>query len=115
MATSGTADALRNNDIDVHVLPKLHEGRPNIVDLMKDGKVSLLINTPSGKDTKEDELKIRSNAILYNIALITTVSGAQATVNGIENLIKRPKMSVKPLQEYHAKSKTPPILKDGRR
>ncbi len=105
MSTSGTADALRSNDIDVQVLPKLNEGRPNIIDLMKDGKISLLINTPSGKHTKEDELQIRSHAILYNIALVTTVSGAQATVNGIENLIKKPKMSVAPLQEYHAKGK----------
>jgi len=104
MATSGTAEALKNNDIDVQVLPKLHEARPNIIDLMKDGKVALLINTPSGKETKEDELKIRSQAILHNIALVTTVSGAQATVNGIENLIKKPRMSVTSLQEYHKKS-----------
>jgi carbamoyl-phosphate synthase large subunit len=104
MATSGTADALKNNDIDVQVLPKLHEGRPNIIDLIKDGKVSLIINTPAGKATKEDELKIRSNAILYNVPLITTVSGAQASVNGIENLIKHPKVSVTSLQEYHKKN-----------
>ena len=101
MATSGTADALKNNDIDVHVLPKLLEGRPNIIDLIKDGKVALIINTPSGKFTKEDEMKIRSHAILYNVPLITTISGAQASVNGIENLIKRPKVTVKSLQEYH--------------
>ncbi|MBI5124288.1 MAG: carbamoyl phosphate synthase large subunit, partial [Candidatus Omnitrophica bacterium] len=103
MATSGTADALKSNDIDIQVLPKLHEGRPNILDLIKDGKVALLINTPAGKATKEDELKIRSHAILYNVPLITTVSGAQASVNGIENLIKKPKISVTSLQEYHKK------------
>ena len=103
VATSGTAEALKSNDIDVQVLPKLHEGRPNAIDLLKDGKISLIINTPSGKTTKEDEMKIRSLAILYNIPLITTVSGAQASVNGIENLIKRPKISVKSLQEYHKK------------
>ena len=105
MATSGTADALKSNDIDVQVLPKLHEGRPNIIDMMKDGKIALIINTPAGKTTKEDEVKIRSQAILHNVPLITTVSGAQATVNGIEHLIKRPKISVKPLQEYHKKAK----------
>jgi carbamoyl-phosphate synthase large subunit len=103
LATSGTADALKNNDIDVKVLPKLHEGRPNIIDLIKDNRVSLIINTPAGKSTKEDEVKIRAGAILYNIPLITTVSGAQASVNGIENLIRRPKISVKSLQEYHRK------------
>ncbi len=101
VATSGTAEALKSNDIDVQILPKLHEGRPNAIDLLKDGKISLIINTPSGKATKEDEMKIRSLAILFNIPLITTISGAQASVNGIENLIKKPKISVKSLQEYH--------------
>ena len=101
VATSGTAEALESNDIDVQVLPKLHEGRPNAIDLLKDGKIALIINTPSGRATKEDEMKIRSLAILHNIPLITTVSGAQASVNGIENLIKKPKISVKSLQEYH--------------
>ncbi len=101
MATPGTAAALKSNDIDVKVLPKIQDGRPNIIDLMKDQKVDLIINTPSGKATREDEVKIRSSAILYNVPLVTTISGAQATVNGIENLIKKPKMSVMSLQEYH--------------
>ncbi len=101
MATSGTADTLVRNDIEVEILPKLQEGRPNIIDLIKDDKVDLIINTPAGKATKEDEAKIRSQAILYSVPLITTVAGAQASVNGIENLIKRPEMSVKSLQEYH--------------
>lgn len=105
MATSGTADALRSNDIDVQILPKLDEGRPNIIDLMKDGKIDLIINTPAGKATKEDEVKIRSHAISYNVPLITTISGAQASVNGIENLIKKPKISVTSLQDYHKKIK----------
>ncbi|MBN1526837.1 MAG: carbamoyl-phosphate synthase large subunit [Candidatus Omnitrophica bacterium] len=104
-ATSGTADALSSNDIEVKMLPKLGEGRPNIIDLIKDGKVDMIINTPAGKMTKEDETKIRSHAILYNVPLITTVSGAQASVNGIENLIKKPHMNVKSLQEYHKKIK----------
>jgi len=101
MATFGTADALVKNDIEVETLPKLHEGRPNIIDLIKDGKVDLIINTPAGKVTKEDEAKIRAQAILYSVPLITTIAGAQASVNGIENLIKRPEISVKSLQEYH--------------
>jgi carbamoyl-phosphate synthase large subunit len=102
MATSGTAIALRNNSIDARILPKLHEGiRPNIIDLIKDGKVDLVINTPAGKATKGDETKIRSYTILYNVPLITTIAGAQASVNGIENLIKNPQMGVKSIQEYH--------------
>ncbi|KPK42288.1 MAG: carbamoyl phosphate synthase large subunit [Omnitrophica WOR_2 bacterium SM23_29] len=102
LATSGTADALRSSDIEVRVLPKLHEGeRPNVIDLIRDGKIDLIINTPAGKATKEDETKIRTYAILYGVPLITTVAGAQASVNGIENLIKRPKIHVKSIHEYH--------------
>ncbi|MDH7498764.1 MAG: carbamoyl-phosphate synthase large subunit [candidate division NC10 bacterium] len=101
LSTSGTAHALLQNDIEVKVLPKLHEGRPNIIDLIKDGKADLIINTPAGKATKEDESKIRSIALLYSVPLITTIAGAQASVNGIENLIKKPQMSIKSLQEYH--------------
>jgi len=101
LSTSGTAHALLQNDIEVKNLPKLHEGRPNIIDFIKDGGVDLIINTPAGKATKEDEAKIRSHAILYSVPLITTIAGAQASVNGIENLIKRPQMKIKSLQQYH--------------
>ena len=101
MATSGTAEALTHNDIEVEMLPKIHEGRPNIIDFIKDRNVDLIINTPSGKATKEDEVRIRSHAILYNVPLITTISGAQASVNGIDNLIRKTHTSVKPLQDYH--------------
>ncbi len=101
LATIGTADVLKNNGIEIETLPKLYEGiRPNIIDLIKDGKIDLMINTPAGKATKEDETKIRSHTILYNVPLITTIAGAQASVNGIEDLIKNPKMDVKSLQEY---------------
>ena len=103
MATSGTANTLNRNGIEAEGLPKLHEGRPNIVDFIKDGKVDLIINTPAGKATKEDETKIRAQAILYSVPLITTIAGAQASVNGIENLIKKPKMHVESLQSYHKK------------
>ena len=101
LATSGTANVLVKNDIEAKVLPKLHEGRPNIIDLIKDGKVGLMINTPAGKATKVDETKIRSHAILDGVPLITTIAGAEATVNGIENLIRRKRISVKSLQKYH--------------
>jgi carbamoyl-phosphate synthase large subunit len=99
-ATSGTASALEKNGIEVKVLNKIAEGRPNIVDLMKDGKIQLVINTPSGRIPREDEVKIRSAVILYNIPYTTTISGAQATVNGIEALLKKG-LEVKSLQKYH--------------
>ncbi|MCK9604286.1 MAG: carbamoyl-phosphate synthase large subunit [Candidatus Omnitrophica bacterium] len=103
-ATSGTAAVLEKNKIRVHVLPKIAEGRPNILDLMKDGKIQMVINTPTGRIPREDEIKIRSQVILYNIPYTTTISGAQATVNGIEILLKE-ELKVKSLQEYHKKAR----------
>jgi carbamoyl-phosphate synthase large subunit len=103
-ATRGTAAALKKNGIKVSVLLKIAEGRPNVVDLMKDGKIQLVINTPTGRIPREDEVKIRSQVILYNIPYTTTISGAQATVNGIEALIKK-ELGVRALQEYHKKTK----------
>ena len=75
----------------------------NIIDYIKDGKVRLAINTPAGKATKEDETKIRSNAILHGVPLITTVAGARASVGAIEELLKDTGISVKSLQQYHHK------------
>jgi len=99
-ASSGTASVLEQNNIPAKVLPKITEGRPNILDLMKDGKIQMVINTPSGRIPRQDEVKIRSQVILYNIPYTTTIFGAQATVNGIEMFMKKD-LSVKSLQEYH--------------
>lgn len=101
-STSGTAAVLKKNKVKVAVLPRISEGRPNVLDLMKDGKVQLVINTPSGRIPRQDEVKIRSQVVLYNIPYTTTISGAQATVSGIEALIKK-ELGVKALQEYHKK------------
>ena len=99
-ATSGTARALKENGIKVKILHKIAQGSPNVLDLMKKGKLQLAINTPTGRIPRQDEVKIRSHVILYNIPYTTTISGAQATLKGIEILIKK-KLSVKSLQEYH--------------
>ena len=103
-ATAGTASALEKSGIQVRVLPKLAEGRPNVLDLMKDGKIQLVINTPSGRVPRQDEVKIRAHVVLYKIPYTTTISGAQATVNGIEALLKQ-ELTVTPLQEYNRKVK----------
>ena len=99
-ATSGTHRVLMQNDLEVEVVSKLKEKRPHIIDMIKNGQLHLIINTPMGKITKKDETSIRSTAILHNIPLVTTIAGAEATVSGIEALIKKG-MSVKCLQEYH--------------
>ena len=103
-ATSGTASALKKNGISVKVLSKIAEGSPNVLDLMKDGKIQLVINTPSGRIPRQDEVKIRSHVITYNVPYTTTIAGAQASINGIEALLKKG-LEVKPLQEYHKKLK----------
>jgi len=100
VATKGTAKVLTNNGIPVQTVFKVGEGRPDIVDRMKNGEVKLVINTPSGKKPKADEVAIRSQAVAHNIPIITTLSGAEAVVNGIESLLKKG-MSVKSIQEYH--------------
>ena len=99
VATRGTAKALARNDIPVTQVLKVSQGRPNIVDMMKNGEVDLIINTPGGKGTKPDGLAIRSNAVALKIPLITTVAGAYAAVNGIEAL-KKKGIQVKTIQEY---------------
>lgn len=101
LATKGTARVLEKNGIEVTTVQKVHEGRPNVVDLMKNKEIHLLINTPSGKKPKTDQVSIRAYAVMNNIPIITTVSGAQAAVNGIESLIKK-QVTVRSLQEYQS-------------
>jgi len=99
-ATEGTAKVLAKKKIAVKTLRKINDGSPNILDMMKGGSVQLVINTPTGRIPRQDEVKIRSQVILYNIPYTTTISGAQATLNGISVLLKN-KLSVKSLQDYH--------------
>ncbi len=105
VATEGTSKILRNNGLDVQQLYKIKEGRPNILDLMINQEISLIINTPSGKKTRQDEAKIRSTGVAKNILCITTISGANAVINGIEALLKKG-LTVTPIQEYHKKNKS---------
>jgi len=100
VATKGTAKVLAKNGIPVQTVFKVGEGRPDIVDRIKNGEIDLVINTPSGKKPKADEVAIRSQSVAHNIPCITTLSGASAAVNGIESLLKRG-ISVKSIQEYH--------------
>jgi len=100
VATKGTAKVLKKNGLDVEIVGKVYEERPNILDYISDGKINLIINTPSGRIPRADEVKIRSTAIMRGVPCITTISGAQASVNAIEVLLKKD-LDVKPLQAYH--------------
>jgi carbamoyl-phosphate synthase large subunit len=83
IATRGTAAALNRAGIEVESVYKVNEGRPNIVDLIKTGKVNLVINTPLGRESFYDEKSIRRAAVRYNVPCITTLSAANAAARGI--------------------------------
>ncbi|MCK9274256.1 MAG: carbamoyl-phosphate synthase large subunit [Syntrophales bacterium] len=103
LSTPGTADLFTANGIEVTKLPKLDEGRPNILDYIKNRTVALLINTPSGPKPRRDEVRIRGSAIDHNIPLVTTISAARAMVNAI-GALKRGSCTVRSLQEIYRKS-----------
>jgi len=100
MATSGTAAVLEKAGLKVQRVPKLLEGRPNVIDLLKNKEIQLVINTPSGAAPREDEVKIRTTAIYTGTPIMTTLSGAKAAALGIAAL-KKSGYGVKTLQEYH--------------
>jgi carbamoyl-phosphate synthase large subunit len=99
-ATKGTGKVLANNGIDVTFVNKVSEGRPHVVDMIKNGGIQFIINTPSGRNPKMDEVAIRSGAVQYKIPYTTTLSGAQAVVNAIE-VMQRGTLKVRALQDYY--------------
>jgi carbamoyl-phosphate synthase large subunit len=101
ISTSGTAEALSRAKIKVNKVFKIHEGRPNVLDRIKNGDINFIINTPSGKIPREHEVVIRNAALAAKIPIMTTVRAALASANGIRSLQKR-KVQVRSLQEYHA-------------
>jgi len=100
-STSGTATALENAGVAVKRLFKLNEGRPNVLDMLKNDDVALIINTPSGHVARQDEVRIRTTALYQRVPVMTTLAAAQATLRAIRSL-KTKTLGVKSLQEYHA-------------
>ena len=107
IATRGTAEHLRNKGIEVGVVNKVTEGRPHIVDLIKNKEISFVINTVTGAQAQKDSFSIRESALQYRVPFTTTLSGANAVVNAIEKLMKG-KIHIKPLHEYHRSEKSLP-------
>lgn len=99
-ATAGTYGAIRASGIELDRINKVSEGRPNILDSMKNREIALVINTPSGEAPRSDGALIRSCAITHGIPCITTVQAAWAVVEGITAL-KQSDYTVRALQEYH--------------
>ncbi|MGV8074613.1 MAG: carbamoyl-phosphate synthase large subunit [Syntrophobacteraceae bacterium] len=100
-ATRGTQQFLTQNGIPCDVIDKMHEGRPHIVDAIKNGEIRLVINTPAGKRSAYDDSYIRKAAIKYKVPYITTTAAAIAAARGIE-ASRRDGGSCKSLQAYHA-------------
>jgi len=100
VATSGTAAILEKAGLKVQRILKLLEGRPNVIDLLKNKEIQLVINTPAGQSPREDEVKIRTTAVYTNTPIMTTLSGAKAAALGIAAL-KKSGYAVKTVQEYH--------------
>jgi carbamoyl-phosphate synthase large subunit len=103
IATQGTAHALQQAHIPCQQVFKLTEGRPNILDMLKNGDIQLIINTPAGQKAREDEIKIRTTALHAKVPVMTTLAAAQATAEAIEAL-KRIPIRIQALQDYHSKS-----------
>jgi carbamoyl-phosphate synthase large subunit len=100
VATSGTANVLEKAGLKVQRVQKLLEGRPNVIDLLKNKEIQFVINTPSGAAPREDEVKIRTTAVYTGTPIATTLSGAKAAALGIAAL-KKSGYAVKTIQEYH--------------
>ena len=102
VATSGTARFLSGHGIKAESILKVYEGRPHVVDYIKNGRIDLVINTASGhgKNTAKDSITLRQAALLYGIPYATTVAGAKAIAQAISEL-KRNGLTVKSLQEYY--------------
>ncbi|HSM82716.1 MAG TPA: carbamoyl-phosphate synthase large subunit [Nodosilinea sp.] len=99
IATSGTRKALMDEGLTVDLILKVHEGRPNIEDAIKNSEIQLIINTPAGSTAIEDDRSIRRTALAYKVPIITTIAGAKATTAAIGSLQQHP-LEVKSLQEY---------------
>ncbi len=100
MATRGTAKHLSDNGLKVEVVNKVQEGRPHIVDAIKNRAVSFVVNTVSGTKAKQDSASIRQSALQYGVPYTTTMAGARAMAEAV-TMLNAGKLSVKSLQEYH--------------
>ena len=99
VSTSGTAKTLADSGVAVRRIAKISEGRPNAVDMIKNGQIQLVINTPSGLIPRRDENIIRGAVYAHNVCIMTTIMAARAAIDGIRALKSRP-LDVRPIQDY---------------
>ena len=101
IATGGTHETLSEAGIESEFIKKLHEGRPNILDLITNGNIDLIINSPVGKDSVHDDSYLRKAAIKARVPYMTTIAAARATAKGILYVQKNGNADVKSLQQLH--------------
>ncbi|MDE0820851.1 MAG: carbamoyl-phosphate synthase large subunit, partial [Opitutales bacterium] len=100
-STSGTTAVLEENGVEVSPLFRIGEGRPTVIDMLKNDKIDMIVNTPAGQLPRKHENAIRTEAVLRNVCIMTSMTSAQAAVNGIRALKENP-LEVKCLQQYAA-------------
>ena len=105
IATETTCKLINEAGIPAEKVNKLQEGRPNILDLITNGKIDLIVNSPVGKDSIHDDSYLRKSAIKAKIPYMTTIAAAKATAKGIHNVKKYGQDEVKSLQELHSEIK----------
>ena len=101
IASDHTCSLLKENGIEAEKINKLQEGRPNMLDVITNGKVDMIVNTPSGKESKNDDSYLRKAAIKKKVPYMTTMAAAKAAANGILAVKKHGSKEVKSLQEIH--------------
>ena len=101
IATAGTYELIKSHNIPVERVNKIYEGRPNIEDIITNGDVCMVINTPHGKQSAHDDSYIRKSAIKMRIPYMTNIAAAKASLEGIVEIEQHGKHEVKSLQEYH--------------
>jgi carbamoyl-phosphate synthase large subunit len=106
LATGGTAMVLQAEGIEVAIVRKIHEGRPNLLDYLANGQIALIVNTPSGKGARTDEGRIRASAVSHGVPCITTLSAARAAVAALERL-RQGNLEVYALQDLLASRVSP--------
>jgi carbamoyl-phosphate synthase large subunit len=99
--TSGTVEYLSQAGVDAHLIRKVQEGSPNVIDLLRKGEIRLIINTPSDKQSRQDHYQIMRAAVDYGVPYITTVQAARAAALAIE-AIQKERITIEPLAHYHA-------------
>ena len=103
VATRGTHARLKAHDILAESILKIQQGRPNILDAIKNRSIVLMVNTPAGEAAQADDHKIRQATLQYGIPYTTTLAGAAAAVAGIESLKRNGAVRIRSLQEFHGK------------